>query len=86
MEVLEIPFQTSTPHYAQQTELDGKTYTFEFEFIERENFWMLHLGDQDGNPLVCGIKLVDQWPLLRRDLGVLGGDLIFLTENKLLYA
>lgn len=73
MEVLEIPFQADTPHYTQQTELDGKTYTLEFEFIEREGFWMLHIGDQDGNPLVCGIKLVVDWPLLRRDVGVLLG-------------
>lgn len=77
MEVLEIPFQTDTPHSTQQTELDGKTYTLEFEFIERGGFWMLHIGDQDDNPLVCGIKLVADWPLLRRDAGMMGGELIW---------
>lgn len=76
---LEIPFQTSSPHYTQQTELDGKTYTLEFEYIEREDFWMLHIGDQDGSPLVCGIKLMADWPLLRRDQGVLDGGLAFLS-------
>ena len=72
MDVLEIPTQLDIPHYTQQTELDGKTYTLEFEYIEREGFWMLHIGDQDGNPLVCGIKLVDGWPLLGRDRSVMG--------------
>lgn len=83
MEVLEIPFQTDSPHYTQQTELDGKTYTLEFEFIEREGFWMLHISDQDGNPLVSGIKLVADWPLLRRDVGVMGGELITSSPNML---
>lgn len=84
MEVLEIPFQTDTPHAMQQTELNGKTYTLEFEFIEREGFWMLHIGDQDGNPLVCGIKLVADWPLLRRDWGMMGGELVNIT-NRLVW-
>jgi len=78
MAVLEIPFDTNIPHYTQQTELDGKSYNLEFEYIERENFWMLHISDQNGNPLVCGIKLVADWPLLRRELGVLGGELVIL--------
>lgn len=85
MEILEILFQTDAPHTTQQTELDGKTYTLEFEFIEREGFWMLHISDQDGNPLVCGIKLVADWPLLRRDRNLLDFISIFF-ENRLLFA
>ena len=79
MDVLEIPTQPGIPHYTQQTELDGKTYTMEFEFIEREGFWMLHIGDQDGNQLVSGIKLVVDWSLLRRDAGVLRGELVHMA-------
>ena len=84
MEVFEIPTQPDTPHYTQQTELDGKNYTLEFEFIEREGFWMLHIGDQDGSPLVYGIKLVADWPLLRRDAGILAGDLLAKTDGGLI--
>jgi hypothetical protein len=83
--MLEIPTQPGIPHCTQQTELDGKSYTLEFEFIESEGFWMLHIGDQDGNPLVCGIKLVADWPLLRRDAGVMGGNLLALDSLKILY-
>ena len=43
---------------------------------------MLHIGDQDGNPLVCGIKLVAEWPLLRRDVGVMGGGLVMIDQLK----
>ena len=81
MEVLEIPTQPGIPHYIQQTELDVKTYTLEFELIEREGFWMLHIGDQEGNPLVCGIKLVADWPLLRRDAGVFVGELLAKADG-----
>lgn len=83
MSVLEISFQTSSSHYTQQTELDGKTYTLEFEYIERENFWMLHIADQDQIPIVYGIKLIVDWPLLRRDVDVLGGELVlFKIDSK----
>ena len=78
MPVLEIPTQPSIPHYTQQTELDGKTYTFEFEYIERGDIWLLHLGDQDWKPLVNGIRLTPEWPLLRRDPDVMGGELVML--------
>ena len=63
----EIPTNPDIPHYTQQSEIGGKTYTFEFEFIERENFWLLHIADQNGQAIVNGVKLVPDWPLLRRD-------------------
>ena len=89
--VLEIPLQSGMTHFTQQTELDGKTYTFEVEWIERDKFWTLHIGDENGNPLACGIKVVTDWPLLRRDIGVLPGQLIAVDPSdgdlpfKLLY-
>lgn len=89
-QVLEIPLQPCMTHFAQQTELDGRTYTFEFEWIERDKFWMLHIGDENGRPLVCGIKVVTNWPLLRRDISVLPGQLVPIDSDasppfKLLY-
>lgn len=42
---------------------------------EAENFWMLHIGDQNDNPLVFGIKLITDWPLIRREQNMLNGDL-----------
>ena len=80
--VFEIPLQGVMTHFSQQTELDGKTFTFEFEWIERDQFWMLHIGDDNGNPLACGIKLVTDWPLLRRDNGVFPGQLIALDSGE----
>lgn len=81
-ELLEIPTAVTGNHFKQQTVLDGRTYTFEFEWIERGNFWMLHLGDSNGAPLAVGIKLITDWPLLRRDLGVLSGQLVLVDMGQ----
>jgi hypothetical protein len=88
--VFEIPLQSGMTHFSQQTELDGKSYTLEFEWVERDTFWMLHVGDENGQPLACGIKLLTGWPLLRRDIGVLRGQLVAIDSDsapffKLLY-
>jgi hypothetical protein len=72
---------TDLHDYSQQTELQGRTYTFEFEWIERDKFWTLHIGDENGEPLACGIKLVTDWPLLRRDVGVLPRELMAIDSG-----
>jgi hypothetical protein len=78
---LVIPMRTDLHHYSQQTELEGRTYTFEFEWIKRDKFWTLHIGDENGDPLALGIKLVTDWPLLRRDIDVLPGQLIAVDSG-----
>lgn len=80
--ICEIPLQTGMTHFSQQTELDGRTYTFEFEWIERDEFWMFHIGDENGRPLVCGIKVVTDWPLMRRDISVLPGQLVAIDSDS----
>ena len=66
----EIPLALSIPHFTQHTEIGGKTYAFEFEWLERGAFWLMHIYDDVGEPLVLGVKLVEDWPLLRRDMGI----------------
>ena len=84
MEVLSIPFDPSIPHSRQQTEIAGSTYTFEFEILEKSGNWLLHLYDSEEKPLVMGLKLVPDWPLLRRDAGVMGAELVYATSGELL--
>lgn len=76
---LEISLLCSTPHYSQQTEIGGKTYGFEFEWLDRSGFWLLHIYDDVGTPIVLGIKLVDEWPLLRRQ-SALPFDLMMIAK------
>lgn len=63
---LEIPVSVDTPLYTQRTTLDGREYILAFDWNGRENRWYLSILDVSGEPLANGIKLVANWPLLRR--------------------
>jgi len=56
----------NVPQFVQQTQLDGRTYTFRFHWNERERSWYLEIGDVDDVPIVASRKLVANWPLLQR--------------------
>lgn len=66
MATYRIPLPTSNPHFVEQTQLDGLTYTLRIHWNEREEAWYLELGDVDAVPIVASRKLVADWPLLQR--------------------
>lgn len=63
---LTIDADASDLYYDQITQLEGVEYLLTFAWSARESCWYLDVGDQDGNPLASGVKLVVSWPLLRR--------------------
>jgi hypothetical protein len=63
MNVVEIPMASSAPHFVQENDIFGQTFFLEFEWIERERFWLLHIADNHKKPLASGIKLQPEWPL-----------------------
>ncbi len=63
MSWLEIPLSSDGPHFVQENHLFGCSYNLEFEWIERESFWVLHIHDANEQPIVLGIKLIPEWPL-----------------------
>jgi hypothetical protein len=63
MEIVEIPLSSSAPHFMQENEIFGQTFFLEFEWIETEGFWLLHVADEKERPLSSGIKLQPEWPL-----------------------
>jgi len=72
MEIVEIPITSSEPHSVQENEIFGETFFLEFEWIENEQFWLLHLFDADQNPLVSGVKLQPNWPFYAHQQGESG--------------
>lgn len=54
------------PNYTQRTVLDGAAFVLEFAFNQREGMWYLNLSDADGVEIRSGIKLVVDFPLLRK--------------------
>lgn len=62
MEVIEIPIASFAPHFVQENEVFGEAFHFEFEWIERQGFWLIHITDGTV-PLALGIKLQPDWPI-----------------------
>lgn len=63
MRAVEIPIKTQEPHFSQEHDIFGRNYYLEFEWIESEQFWLLHLGYSSTKPLNVGIRLQPNWPL-----------------------
>jgi hypothetical protein len=63
MKIVHLPMASNEPHFVQEHEVFGKTYRLEFEWIERESFWMLHVSDNDGSAVSLGNKLQTDWPI-----------------------
>lgn len=61
-----IPTATTLADYEQTTTLDGRDYLLRFTFNEREGFWYMSMSDQDSSPIVTGLKVAVDFPLLKR--------------------
>lgn len=65
MSVLTIP-TTNDPFQKQTVKLDGRQYVLTLTYNQREERFYLSIADDEGKPLLSGIKLVCNWPLLFR--------------------
>lgn len=64
--ILLAPTTPSVPAYTQRTALDGRDYLLEFGWNARDSAWYLHLSDERGASIRAGIRIVCDFPLLRR--------------------
>ena len=69
MAVIEIPISSNGAHFEQENEVFTKTFIFEFEWVERESTWLLHIFDDSHNPLALGLKLQPMWPIYSHHIG-----------------
>ena len=63
MTVIEIPITSAEPRFEQENEAFAQGFILDFEWIESESFWMLHIFDEDRSPLSLGVKVQSDWPL-----------------------
>lgn len=63
---VEIPVTSSDPLYTMRTTLDSREYVLRLDYSQREDRWFLSVETTDGRALVKGIKVVSNWPLLRK--------------------
>ena len=61
--MLEIAISSDAPHFSQEHLLFGRSYIFEFRWIEREEYWVMHLYDGMEQPIALGLKVSTGWPI-----------------------
>ncbi len=57
---------SDTPFYSQRTTLEGREFLLQFIYNQRENVYYLTIRQTDNTVIKAGIKVVTNWPLLRR--------------------
>jgi len=84
MTTLVIPTVQGEAFYSIRTRLDGSDYNLRFAWNERADRWHLDIADEANIPLVTGIKIMTNWPLIRYyryNLTVPQGSLLALTTT-----
>jgi hypothetical protein len=62
---LSIPVLGGSPYTTQRLNLDGRVYTLALSWNEGQGTWYLALFDAENSPIVQGLRIVANWPLLR---------------------
>lgn len=65
MAILQFPVISDVEHYIFELPLDGVVYRFKFKYNARESTWYFNLLDLNNNILRAGVKVVNEWALLR---------------------
>lgn len=73
-----ITIASTSNHFSQENMVFGQSLIFEFEWMESIKAWVLHVLDQNQNPLKLGIKMLPSWPLFKSSNVV-----IYLTPTGL---
>lgn len=67
------------PLFDLDIDVFGESFIFEFEFIELENFFAVHIFDSQKQALALGIRAHINWPLFKfKNICFM-----FITKNKL---
>ena len=66
---------------SQVLTLNNITYIFEYMWNSRENFWVLHINDTTGNPIVLGKRLIPSFFLYSMH-NAFPGDIVLSNTTK----
>lgn len=64
MSTVRIPVDSVSANFTLRCELDAVEYEFTFRFNERDGTWFMSLADIEGDPIVEGVPLRVNLPLL----------------------
>jgi hypothetical protein len=80
---LVLPLDSVDPHYTVTVKLEGVRYRLGMDWNEREGSWYLSVAQEDDTAIVSGLRVVPDWPLLRRvaDSARPPGEIVFRNTN-----
>lgn len=70
MSMVEIPLTSTAPHFSQEHVIFGRHYLLEFQWIEREHYWVMHVYDAAERPLALGLRMMLGWPIYQSSQGL----------------
>lgn len=84
MSVFVLPTSVTSANYTFTVDLDGVEFQLSFKFNERDDAWFLTILDVNGNVLRAGLKIVNEWFLLRlwQDSTAPAGELIPVNQGE----
>jgi len=65
MAILQFPTIKDLAHYTFELPLDGTVFRFKFKYNSREEAWYFNILDLNNVILRAGVKVVNEWSLLR---------------------
>jgi hypothetical protein len=63
---VELPIASLTANWSESVALDGVVYRLTFKWNTRSQSWSMTIAEDDGTPIVSGIKILPQISLLQR--------------------
>ena len=62
----QIPIPVDTPNFVQRVALTGVIFTMHFVYNGRIDRFYLSLHDDKDNPIVTGMRVICDWPIMRK--------------------
>ena len=78
----EIPLKTNLYNFSQSVTLDGKNYTFRFNFKSRENTYIMDILDDNNEYIESGLSCAVDVQLNRRIVNIMPGVLFFSSKDS----
>lgn len=81
---LYLPTRTDLARYSFDVDLDGSTFTFDFEWNDRDSGWYFSIIDANANKLLSGRRVVLGYPLISiyRDIRLPIGTLVAIDTSS----
>lgn len=64
--ILIMPTPSEDPFDVRRVTLEGQEYLFDYAYNQRENAYYLSILSTREEPLKVGLKVLTNWPLLRK--------------------